>query len=115
MGFGEMPRENIRPGVPGSFAVSVAWGRDLPSVEVAVTLDDRLDAGFGDGVNLLVQTVNGWLQAAGMPLVDEAKLRAAVPIAAWSGLHAHLEERQHVNDLIRTLRRARDAAFGRDE
>ena len=94
-----------------SVAVTVAWGRDLPSVEVAVTLDDR----GVDGVNLIVATVNGWLQAAGMPLVDVAALRAAVPIADWSGLHAHLDQRAQVNDLIRTLRRARDAAFGRDE
>ena len=103
-----MPREVVRPTMPGSFAVTVAWGRDLPSVEVAVTLD-------GGGVELVVGTVNGWLQAAGMPLVDAEALRAAVPIADWSGLHAHLDERSQVNDVIRSLRRARDAAFGRDE
>lgn len=102
-----MPREHIVP-TSGPFAIDVAWNREYGSVEVAVTT--------GAGVELLLATVNEWLRTANMPTVDVEELRKQLgsPGPWWSGLHAHMQHRREVNDLIYLLRKARDGAFGKD-
>lgn len=117
-----MPRERIytqhQPANPGdgaptgpTFQVEVAWMNDYGYVEVASTATD--------GTERAVRIVNDWLREAGVDFrVDLEELRKALADKggpSFDGYHAHLDNRRDVNHLIRVLRKARDAAFGRDE
>jgi len=88
-----MPKEMIRA---SSFDVEVSWGRGMQCVSVATLMPTQMT--FGEPADLL-ELVNaapdGWKGAR--------------------GLGATIESRSDVNRLIRSLRRARDQAFGRDE
>ena len=72
--------------------------------------------------------VNEWLTAAGLPEIpsrtdldrlvkertDADNLVHQFGIG-FDGFHVTLDSRGRANDLIRVVRRARDAAFGKDE
>ena len=109
-----MPAETVY-GTNTPIDVRVSWGRDCGSVQVATL--------HKDGGRVIVDVVNGWLEAAGRPRIDFDELTKAVRDAqttvggeiAFDGMHASLDDRRSVNDLIRNLKHARDGAFGRDE
>ncbi len=91
-----MPKERIQSHTAPEFDVTVAWGRDT-TVQICTTAadaDERLRA---------------WVEQ-----VEGIQSQPGASFAMFDGWHVDLN-RQQVNDLIRTLRRARDQAFGRDE
>ena len=87
-----MPKEIVRG---DGYDVEVRWGAD-GSVQVASVMQPPLTAESPASLGTLVET---WS--------TEERFAA-------TGLYSTLDRRQ-VNDLIRILRRARDAAYGRDE
>lgn len=111
-----MPREVIHTTSAVPFEVIVGWSQHGASVQVATTATD--------GTKRLIKIVNEWLVGAGMPTIDYRAMCDNLgrttqyptgPLTpAFDGWHADLD-RAGVNRLIRTLRRARDQAFGRDE
>lgn len=118
-----MPRERIHNRAPrGVFVggpnhgqpyegprgvIDIGWANGQHSISVVSTFDDG-------GGRATLDMVNNWLDAAHMAPIDVEKLAGAIPPGA-GGLYAYLETREDVNRLIRILRRARDAAFGKDE
>lgn len=105
-----MPSETIyQPDHP--FDVRVAWGKEQGEVQVAT-----LCTGSPNGAERITTYVNQWLENASLPQVDYQALAQRIENPPYfDGFHASLRDRRAVNDLIRTLRRARDQAFGRDE
>lgn len=131
-----MPRETIVTPTPNEvFEAKVGWERDR-DVQVGVTTVDgkslawqlfgtsRVEVG-----RLLVDLLNKAAAfMAGKDFINEAAFEEecvrlastfldsldAIPGLAYEGVWANLD-RRGCNDLIRILRRARDAAFGRDE
>lgn len=116
-GPGEEP-----PQVPETPHVRVSWGVEHGYVQVA-SLFDR-----AHGAQVVLDEVNGWLRAAGLPEVpgrDEllklvVERSGADSLAAQAGLGfegfwTSLDERHDLNRLIQSLKRARDGAFGKDE
>lgn len=104
-----MPSEKIYDS-NSMFDVEVAWGRDCAYVQVATVLDGEA------GAERIVRYVNEWLTAAGQPPINFDSVRRLIEDKpSFTGWHAQLNDRRQVNDLIRVLKRARDAAFGRDE
>ena len=108
-----MPKERVRgtddatpygPDVPAVSVVEVGWHRDAEHVELASKCV-RSDDG-SDYVPLLEP-----LQFAPGELGELVELEAG-PVR--SGFYVPLD-RRGVNELIRTLRRARDQAYGKDE
>jgi hypothetical protein len=95
-----MPKQVIRDAA-GTFDVVVRWSHDS-HVQVATAM--RPSPGGSEGPKNLKELIASWPDEAPSP--DD-------PNGA-TGLHSTLDRRQ-INELIRTLRRARDAAFGRDE
>lgn len=108
--------------VPETPHVKVSWGTDHGYVQVA-SLFDR-----AHGAQVVLDEVNGWLRAAGLPEVpgrEELQKLAVAHAGAESivgqfgvgfeGFWTSLDERHDVNRLIQTLKRARDGAFGKDE
>lgn len=102
-----MPRERVQPRT-SPFEVIVGWNKE-GCVQVATTApdaDERLRAWTEVG-----QAV----APAGITMTGaEFVTPAGSSFKMFDGWHVELE-RHEVNDLIRLLRRARDAAFGRDE
>lgn len=88
-----MPHERIQPLDTPDIDVNVAWGRDAGYVQVSTTTEHP-------------ERIALWREAI------ETTTRDGVSLTL--GLHAELD-RPRINELIRVLRRARDAAFGRDE
>jgi hypothetical protein len=84
-----MPRETVHSPETPEFQVAVTWQRDHDYVQVATITGPETHA----------YTLVKQLEGDGV---------------AFDGFYATLN-RQGCNDLIRKLRRARDAAFGRDE
>lgn len=84
-----MPKETI--GGMG-FDVAISWGKDQDHVQVATTMPGEGD----DTLAKLVARSNEY---------EKAEMR---------GLYATFTDRQSINMLIRTLRKARDGAFGAD-
>lgn len=82
-----MPRESVYGSDDSGNAVKVGWERDK-----------HVQVGVGGPVDFTFTT----------PLPD------GVQADVYNGLWVTMT-RQGINDLIRHLRRARDAAFGRDE
>lgn len=109
-----MPKTNIYPhpnpdGTDASRRVEVGWQKDL-GVQIGVTalvpgaspeLEYVIPLGGGTATFPVTTT---WTSAATSP----------APQRAWDGQFVDLD-REQLNRLIRTLRDARDAAFGRDE
>lgn len=117
-----MPSEMIYSGKQ-DINVRVAWGReDNGAVQVA-TLVRRTDA--FDPTQRVVNIVNEWLVAAGMPEIDLAEVARRitertpegqiVALPYFDGYHATLDDWSAANTLIRVLKRARDTSFGRPE
>lgn len=88
-----MPKEVVRDR-GGVFDVSVGWSREAEYVQLGAVMRAPESS---DAPQDLKQLVNTWGDAAVM-----------------TGLFATLG-RHEINELIRVLRRARDAAYGRDE
>lgn len=96
-----MPRERIQHGTPayeteeaadiGSPALDVEWTRE-PTGHVQVAIEMSREQ---------------WLRNAETLQADEQVTRRAIYTDSLS--------RHEINHLIKTLRRARDAAYGRDE
>lgn len=123
-----MPKEVIK-GYNGPYDVRVGWTQNT-GVQVGVVLEDGRSlfwqllgtnlAGLGATVRDVVETHNktkdgdrelgekilNWLDCVDGP-VEEGR-------SGYSGVWADVD-REAINRLIRILRRARDAAFGRDE
>lgn len=88
-----MPKETIHG---EGFDVEIRWGNHAPSIQIATVMKPALTAEAPASLGALLDT---WGR-------EERYLA--------HGLFATLDERRQINDLIRVLRRARDAAFGRD-
>ncbi len=82
-----MPKENINDLVSGGFRVEVSWSPGAYVQVASVNPDSDLTLP-GDAPGSPEQPFTGW----------------------WVTL-----DREGINRLIRSLRKARDAAFGRDE
>lgn len=91
--------------------VEVIWDRDRGYIQVATTVSDSIDR--------TLNYVGSWLEAANLPTADlellRKKLATDPPLNYFDGWYATLERREDINHLIRVAKRARDAAFGRDE
>lgn len=97
-----MPKELIRD-TAGKFDVAVGWSRaSTEGVQVATVIHPSEQDG---GPRTIRELVESWPAEAGK-YHEDTELMTGL----WSTL-----DRQEINDLIRILRRARDAAFGRDE
>ena len=95
-----MPKERINPSNHGSSDnpsphVEVVWGRDT-FAQVAVCYDDR-------------PVVEPEVVGKNDPTGSGLTLTYAVPRGLWCDL-----DRAGINRLIRTLRKARDQAYGAD-
>ena len=100
-----MPKETVHSvlgdRIVPEFDVSVMWNRD-GSVQVVTTAKDA------------DERLRNWQE---MPDAAPTPLTAGAPgtsFKTFSGWHVDLD-RAGVNRLIRVLRQARDAAFGKDE
>lgn len=127
-----MPKEMLhnRGERPEDFVTTVGWERDQ-HVQIGVqvedpdrTIVDILYGGeggyLGDVGQSLLQILEGegWtrpedLSTAGLGQNAINALNRARAAVERDGLWANLD-RQQINTLIQTLRRARDAAFGKD-
>lgn len=121
-----MPSEKIysssHPGDTSGLHVRVAWGNGHESLQIASLFESH------QGADSVIQMVNEWLTAAGLPEIpgradldklvkertDPGNLVHQFGIG-FEGFHVPLDSRSRANELIRTVRRARDAAFGKDE
>lgn len=108
-----MPRVTIQqPGCP--FELEVGWGNGQDHVSVgSVCRDTTSDE---TGLSRVLEYLNPLLAKAGMPQVDHAELAKKLDYAVpeFGGWHVGYRERRRVNELIQTLQRARDGAFGKD-
>lgn len=99
-----------------TFKVRVAWGGEGSQVQVSTQ-----PSGVDSGAKIIVRYVNEWLEATGQKPIDFDSIRN-LPIEGhgehtsphFDGFHATLD-RHGINKLIKHLRRARDAVYGRDE
>ena len=85
-----MPRENVRSTCYSNIRLVVTWSKD----GVALSGEDKL-------TRLVDVGIEEWPEGATNVDVPE-------------GIYTHLD-RDAINRLIRSLRRARDQVFGRDE
>lgn len=83
---------------PGRSVVDVRWDRESGYFQIATACIDR-------------STHETYIPAHIRAEMPEGEWAFAT---AWDGFYVDLD-RAGINKLIRTLRRARDAAFGRDE
>jgi hypothetical protein len=116
------------PNTPQRRRVEVGWQRDgsvqvgvtslqPPPVPGSVTLGGPTSTTFASGGYLppaMTTTVNTTLQPEPVLTPEQWAAIAGADDTHWDGWFADLD-RQQVNHLIRTLREARDKAFGRDE
>jgi hypothetical protein len=93
-----MPKETTYCSADRHYRVDIGWSREAGHVEIAVKTD---------AASAILS------MADHVPDSDTPGVRYDGQIA-WNGLHAQLD-RTAVNELIRTLRKARDQAYGRDE
>ena len=84
-----MPKEKIDDFVTDQFSVTVGWERDK-YVQIATVYNPGAKNAYA--------------------AIEEMKAEGE----AFTGWHTTLD-RDHINRLIRVLRRARDQTFGRDE
>lgn len=111
-----MPAETIH-GVDTPIDLRIAWGNRGDSVQIMSRHHDG-----ETGARLAVEMVNEWCRACGEPEVDFEKIRSlpttTVPgrrdIPYFQGFTSAVDRRS-INDVIRVLRRARNASFGADE
>ena len=94
-GDGEMPSERMQTKGDPAIDVRVAWSRDCEYVQLAVISQDP------DKAKAMAKGIADQLETRGDQFVD-------------SGWHAGLD-RDGLNQLIKTVRRARDQAYGKDE
>ena len=116
-----MPKETIPSREGENKAVAtVSWGRDGGDVQIATLMPDAHEAiaGWTEATRESYAAVAAHHDAGGRADASDApQFVWTKPGTGWhefGGFHADLD-RWQINALIRTLRRARDAAFGRDE
>jgi hypothetical protein len=104
-----MPRERIQGAEPtNQFDVIVGWSKELNDyVEIATITEDAHDR------------LTAWTEAPQLPdgTTYNSSIKPTEPGTSFrffDGWHVFLN-RQQINELIRVLRRARNAAFGADE
>jgi len=113
MGNGEMPKETIHSDHGRS--VAVGWSPNTNYVVVTTrhaTVEDEI-----------TDLVLLWAREGFIDDRVACEVRRAIAVHAesapgavsYAGTEAAICDRRQLNDLIRALRRARDAAFGRDE
>jgi hypothetical protein len=110
-----MPAEVIRDQV-GPFLTRVGWGHEVGYVQVSTQFQTGLS-----GAKQITQVVSDWFVACGHPPLDFSLIEK-LPLEVIPGIQQgpHFDgwtatlDRDDVNKLIRTLRRARDSAFGAD-
>lgn len=91
--------------------VRVSWGTNQTGPIQIVS--QAAKSGDQDPTERLINMVNQWLEAAGEPTIDLARVRAVMPFEPFfDGWWAELSDWGQVNRLIRTLQRARDRVFG---
>lgn len=129
-----MPREVVQPAGRGPFAVKVGWSHENNLVQVGVETDDGRSLFW----ELLESKVSELGEAAMRAVTAEQRIREAnkvgengppadsvyvgreilnamdVATLSYRGVWSDLD-RDGCNRLVRILRKARDAAFGRDE
>lgn len=97
-----------------TFKTRISWGIDSDYVQISTQHTTGLS-----GAKAITLYVSEWLVAKGRPPIDFSAIEdlgnvGSEPIKPhFDGWHATLD-RASLNKLIRTLRRARDAAFGAD-
>lgn len=111
------------PGQPNRIRCDIGWARGR-DVQLGVTrLADGLEPVVGDETSYddaptsTTIVVSGGTAPQTITTAGSARAIAAGPLEdgpTWRGYHMHLTRTQ-INTLIRTLREARDAAYGRDE
>lgn len=112
--LGHMP-PNVEtiPSKVMSVGIDVWWGRDSGHIMVGSSYGDS-----DDGSRAILAWVNSWLFGLEKPLIEltdeEFDDIPALEVGGFMGFVSTLD-RDGVNHLIRTLRKARDAAFGKDE
>lgn len=100
--------------------VRIAWGRDMSDVQVVSAFDHE------EGADSILSIVNEWLTAAGLEKIPgreelnelifkDAPIDQVPKGIGFDGFHVFFHERRDVNELIKTLRRGRDDAMGKDE
>lgn len=129
-----MPKETINPRTPNEpFQAEVGWSREHGGVQVGIgTVDHRhlVDHVYAGNQPDIAKELGAQLAAAGFHIVpvedgEEAPFDAdslgrlildavtgSTPFGTSVWWHPN---RTQINDLIRLLRKARDAAMGRDE
>ena len=108
-----MPKESIYSDHGRS--VRVSWGSDTGYVVVTTSRESATTE--------TIDTVLSWAKSGGFVTEHVDDVRSAIDAHGsiapgrvfFDGFESALTTRRQVNDLIRTLRRARDSAFGRDE
>ena len=93
--------------------VDVWWGRDSGYVMVGASYSS-----WEEGSQNILSIVNSWLLGLEKPVIEltdeEFDDIPALEFGGFSGFVSTLD-RDGVNNLIKNLRKARDAAFGKDE
>lgn len=97
-----------------TFKTRISWGIDCDYVQISTQHTTGTS-----GARAITQYVSEWLVAAGRPPIDFSMIEDLGEVGgeplkpSFDGWHATLD-RASLNKMIRTLRRARDAAFGAD-
>lgn len=93
--------------------IDVWWGKDSGYVMVGAAYSS-----WEEGSRNIISIVNSWLYGLEKPFIEltdeEFDDIPALEHGGFSGFVSTLD-RDGINHLIRTLRKARDAAFGKDE
>jgi hypothetical protein len=113
-----MPSESVYSH-SGDIDTRVSWGK-WPQGTVQVATLVRKTTEF-DPTQRIIKIVNQWLKAAEMPTIDFDELKKKMPEELrgvepfFDGYCATYDDWASVNYLIKTLKKARDDAFGRPE
>lgn len=115
-----MPKELIRSDHPAYGTreepeaygfVDVRWDRETGYFQIATTC---LDPSTYEVYTPLREAIEAPLTPPGEPPQFTELIALEGPMPVQAGYYVNLD-RRGINELIRTLRRARDAAFGKDE
>lgn len=99
---------NIMP-----IGIDVWWGKDSNYIMVGAAYPS-----WKEGSSVILSIVNSWLFGLDKPLIELTdKEFADIPALNYGGFTGFVStlDRDGINHLIRTLRKARDAAFGKGE
>lgn len=110
-----MPKTSIYadsddPGGEQRIRCEIGWAKGY-DVQIAVT---RLADGLEPGIEFVPSTGNTTITVSGGATQGGTTTVSGEPQSAWQGQRMSVT-RSQINSLIRTLRDARDVAYGRDE